>query len=98
LTRNAIKTRLVPSRSLEIALYFEVGTEERSYKSGSSDRRQQQRRWGRAITIRSRSNKERSGSTEAQMGRLVAIYITPKRAITVIKQMRRTTRMMKTRG
>jgi len=51
--------------------------------------------------IRSRSNEERSSSTEGQMGRPVVTYITPKRAITVIKQMRRTprtTRMMKTRG
>jgi hypothetical protein len=39
LTRNAIKTRLVPSGGLEMA-HFEVRTEERSYKSNSSDRRQ----------------------------------------------------------
>jgi hypothetical protein len=31
--------RLVPSGSSEIALYFEVGTEERSHKSSISDRR-----------------------------------------------------------
>jgi hypothetical protein len=36
--------------------------------------------------IRSRSNEERSGSTRARMGRLATTYITPKTAITVIKQ------------
>ena len=46
-------------------------------------------------------SEETSGSTRAQMKRLAATYITPKAAIAVIKQMRRTprtTRMMKTRG
>jgi len=53
------------------------------------------------MTIRSRSNEERSGSTRAQMKRPAATYITPKTATAVIKQMRRTprtTRAMKTRG
>ena len=48
------------------------------------------------MTIRSRSNEERSGSTKAQIKRLVATYITPKRAIAVIKQMRRTPRTTRT--
>jgi hypothetical protein len=53
------------------------------------------------MTIRSRSNEEKSSSTRAQIKRLAATYITPKTAIAIIKQIRRTprtTRAIKTRG
>jgi hypothetical protein len=53
------------------------------------------------MTIKSRSNEERSSSIKAQIKRLAAIYITPKIATAVIKQMRRTprtTRAIKTRS
>jgi hypothetical protein len=49
------------------------------------------------MTIKSRSNEERSGNTRAQMKRLAAIYITSKTTRRTPRTPK-TTRTMKTRG